>query len=44
MTRRRGFTLAEVLVTIVVVGTALVVLSQGIALALKTDARADRHG
>lgn len=40
--RRRGFTLAEVLVTIVVVGTALVVISQGIALGLKTDARADR--
>jgi prepilin-type N-terminal cleavage/methylation domain-containing protein len=42
MIRRRGFTLAEVLVTIVVVGTALVVISQGVALALKTDARADR--
>ncbi len=40
--RCRAFTLAEVLVTIVVVGTALVVISQGVALGLKTDARADR--
>ena len=41
--RDRGFTLAEVLVTIVVVGTALVVLTQGIALGVRADARAERH-
>jgi prepilin-type N-terminal cleavage/methylation domain-containing protein len=41
--RSRGFTLAEVLVSIVVVGTALVVLSQGIALGVKTDAKAERQ-
>ncbi len=44
-TRRsqRAFTLAEVIVTIVVVGTALVVLTQGIALGIRADARSERH-
>lgn len=41
--RSRGFTLAEVLVSIVIVGTALTVLAQGIALGLRGDAQAERH-
>jgi len=43
--RRRveGFTLAEVLVSIVIVGTALTVIAQGIALGLRGDAMAERH-
>lgn len=38
----RGFTLMEVLVTLVVLGTGIVLLSQGITAAIRSAARAER--
>lgn len=41
--RRRGFTLVEILVTIVIVGTALTAILQALALGVRAGGSADRR-